>query len=58
VHPDLMHALAIERQHSLLEDARRTAVDRSGDRAMRRSRAHRRSPMLTRLSVALRHPTL
>jgi hypothetical protein len=58
MHPDLMHALAVERQRALVEDARRTSVDRRGAGTMRRSRSHRRSPMMTRLSVALRHPTL
>jgi hypothetical protein len=58
MHPELMRALAIDRQRSLLEDAAGASRHRHGARTWRPSRGHRRSPILARLSIAPRHPAL
>lgn len=57
MHPELMRALAIERQRSLLEGAQPASLGRRNARPMRRASTQRRSPILARLRVA-RPPTL
>jgi hypothetical protein len=58
MHPDLVRALAIEHQRSVLESAQRVSRPRQSARPLRSSSAHRRSPILARVSIAVRHLTL
>ncbi len=58
MHPELVHALATERQRSLLMDAQRASIARRDARPSRRPSTHRRSAPMARLGIALRHRTV
>ncbi len=58
MHHELTRALATDRQRSLLEDAVSASRHRRRARTWRPWGSDRRSPILARLSIALRHPAL
>ena len=58
MHPDLMRAIAIDRQHYILDGADPAPRRRDQLRPARPQNAKRRSPIPHRVSAAFRHPAL